>query len=621
MPSTPHVSLGAPSRSWRAPIGRVGAALAAALMLAAISLPAPGAAAALRPAAGGSAAVPLPIGERPLYIFPLAPGADFIFANDQLFQYLMYKPLFWYGDNGKAAINYRLSIANRPVFSDGNRRVTITLKPYVWSDGVPLTTRDVRFWMDLLVANKDQWGDYTPSEFPDNVSGIEWTSARRFTITFNRSYSPTWILYNQLSQIFPIPQHAWDRVSKGGPVGNFDETTKGAVSVWKYLNAESLKQSTYATNPLWQVVDGPWRIQPRTGFDPATGYTVFVPNARYSGPDVPHLARFAEVPFTSDTAEFDALRAGTIQAGGIPIADSSQIAYFRHLGFTVQPWYIFGWSWIGLNYTNPAVGPILKQLYVRQALQRVIDQPTWVRSILKGYGKPQYSPIPTVVPNPFVDASVKRNPYPYSPTAAARLLRAHGWKVVPDGTSTCERPGTGPSACGAGVSRGQALTLQLQYAAGDTQLTQEMEAFKSAASRAGVTINLQEQPIDSIFAAYAPCTAGKPCTWQMLDVGIGANYVYYPDYYPSGEPYYLPHAAFNGGGYSDPAATRLILATLEQPGRGPFVAYENYIATHLPTLWTPSAVYSINVISPHLHGVPPADPYGAIYPQDWTVSG
>ncbi len=572
-------------------------------------------------AAASTVSIPLPVGERPLYIFPLAPGADFIFANDQLFQYLMYKPLFWYGDNGKAVVNYKLSIANQPVFSDHNRRVTISLKPYAWSDGAPLTTRDIRFWMDLLVANRADWGDYTPTEFPDNVAGIQWTSSRQFTITFNRSYSPTWILYNELSQIYPIPQHAWDKTSSSGAVGNYDETPAGAIAVYKYLNSQSLQEATYDTNPLWQVVDGPWRIETGTGFEPATGYTTFARNPRYSGPDTPHLAHLSEVPFTSDTAEFDALRAGTIQAGGIPITDINQIRFFRSRGFHVQPWYIFGWSWIGLNFTNPQVGPILRELYVRQALQRTIDQTSWVRDILKGYGKPQYSPIPTVVPNPFVDAFVQRNPDPYSIAGAAALLRNHGWRVVPNGTSTCLHPGTGATQCGAGIGGGASLTLHLQYAAGDTSLTEEVEAFKSAAAQAGITIELAEQPIDSVFAEYAPCASGKPCPWQMLDVGIAANYVYYPDYYPSGEPYYLPHAAFNGGGYSDPTATRLILATLEQPGRAPFVRYENYIATHLPTLWTPSAAYSINVFSPHLHNVPPADPFGAIYPQDWTMGG
>ena len=569
-----------------------------------------------RTPARGTIAAPFLPGQRPLYIFPMNPAADVTFGNNQEFQYLMYKPLYWFGNNGHATMNPRLSLAEPPVFSNSNRSVTIVLKPYVWSDGVPLTTRDVRFWMDILQANKTSWGNYVPTEFPDNISHITWTSASRFTITFARSWNPIWILYNQLSQIIPIPQHSWDRTSSSSPVGNYDETPAGARAVFKYLNAQALTLTTYATNPLWQVVDGPWHIERADGFSPATGTTTFAANARYSGPDRPHVAKFEEIPFTSDTAEFDALRSGELQVGGVPITDLSQLRSFRAQRYSIQLSYLDGWTFIGLNYTNPAVSPLFKQLYIRQALQTTIDQSQWVRAILKGYGKPEYSPIPTVVPDPFLDSFVQHNPYPFSVRTAEALLRRHGWKVVPNGTSTCAHPGLGSSTCGPGIKRGAPLALDLTYGAGDLPLTQEMEAFKSSASQAGITINLREEVEGSLFAQYSQCQAGKLCPWEMIDLGIAGDYVYYPDYYPSGEPYYLPHSPFNSGGYANATATRLILATLQQTSRRAFQAYENFIATNLPTLWTPNAVFSITVYSPKIAGVPPADPFANIYPQD-----
>ena len=61
---------------------------------------------------------------------------------------------------------------------------------------------------------------------------------------------------------------------------------------------------TYATNPLWQVVDGPWKLK---AFN-ADGQITFVPNPSYSGPIKPTLKSFTELPYTS--------RLGRVQCPG-----------------------------------------------------------------------------------------------------------------------------------------------------------------------------------------------------------------------------------------------------------------------------------------------------------------
>ena len=45
--------------------------------------------------------------------------------------------------------------------------------------------------------------------------------------------------------------------------------------------------TTFATNPLWKVVDGPWTLSPSG----STGYYTYVPNKHYSGPDKPILSK------------------------------------------------------------------------------------------------------------------------------------------------------------------------------------------------------------------------------------------------------------------------------------------------------------------------------------------
>src|ERR1039458_5231893 len=245
--------------------------------------------------------------QTPTYIFPLVSGADFSVENTADFQTLLYPPLYWYGDKGATSVDYPLSIGDAPVYSDGNRVVTITLKHYVWSDGETVSARDVGFWINLLKANTAGWASYVPGGFPDNVVSWKALSPTTVQLRLNASYNPFWFTYNELSQITPLPI-AWDRTSltqqapspaaanlpdtttAGGgaayrvlskipppptagdrtpltqqapsPAGaNLpDTTTAGAKAVYGFLNGEAKKISGYASSPIWSVVDGPWKL-------------------------------------------------------------------------------------------------------------------------------------------------------------------------------------------------------------------------------------------------------------------------------------------------------------------------------------------------------------------------
>jgi peptide/nickel transport system substrate-binding protein len=91
----------------------------------------------------------------PTYILPLANGATYNGINILLFAENMYLPLYWFGDRGKPSLNKSLSVAYPPIASDGNTVLTINLKHWVWSDGDPITARDVIFWLNLLSAVTD----------------------------------------------------------------------------------------------------------------------------------------------------------------------------------------------------------------------------------------------------------------------------------------------------------------------------------------------------------------------------------------------------------------------------------------------------------------------------------
>ena len=107
---------------------------------------------------------------------------------------------------------------------------------------------------------------------------------------------------------------------------------------------------------------------------------------------------------------------------------------------------------------------------------------------------PTYGPVPAFKRQlqfnglPEGDPAQQHNPYPYSISNAKKLLSSHGWKVVPGGVDTCQKPGTGANECGAGITKGEKLSFQFLYASGVIQYTVEIQAFASAASEAGIQV-------------------------------------------------------------------------------------------------------------------------------------
>ncbi len=571
---------------------------------------------AARTGSGGTVRFALPPAVTPTYIYPLYPFADYTYANQSFFEALMYRPLYAFGDNGTPLLNENQSLAQPPVFSNGGRTVTIVLKPWRWSDGRPLTSRDVQFWENLLVANKANFGPYVPHNYPDNVVRAAYPAPNRVVLTFNRAYNHFWLLYNQLSQITPMPQHVWDRTRVGGPVGNFDETRAGAVAVNTFLTHQATQLSTYGRNPLWDVVDGAWRL---SAYTPATGFSVFTPNPAYSGAGRAHISRFEEVPFTSDAAEFNALRAGTIDYGYLPLFDLSQRGYFTHHGYRVTPWPLWAFDNITLNFGNARLRPILSQLYVRQALQMLVDQPSYISHIFHGYAVPTYGPVPQQPVTPFISPQERTNPYPFSIAAARRLLAAHGWRVAPNGRTVCRAPGGGAHHCGAGIAAGTALSFAFEYPSGSVAATQEAQAYKSAASAAGIQIQLASLPLNTINSQGDSCP-GAGCKYALLSFGL-VGWDYGPDYFPSGGEIIGTGASGNSGQYSNPTNDQNILATHVDAGLGPLYRYQDFVETQLPLLFFPTPVFQISVIRNTLQGIGPQSPLTTISPQTWTVSG
>lgn len=572
------------------------------------------------PTEGGTAVFAEAPGTQPNWIFPFVDSAhNSGYATGDL-QQLMYRELYWFGDaGGSTGVNTTKSLADPPVYSDNNSKVVINVKPYKWSNGETVNAKDVVFWMNMMFAEKANWYGYVPGQFPDNVKSATATGPQQVTLQLTDSYSPTWFTGQELAQVAPLPM-AWDKTSDAAAAGSggcADDRAK-CDAVYKYLYGKSKDLSTYATDPLWQVVDGPWHL---TAFD-AEGNINYDPNPKYSGPDKPHLAHYKMQPFTSTSAEFNALRSGkTVNVGSVQGADLPQKKASEKLpatnplqaNYNLVPAYGWGWSTTLLNMDNPTFGPAFKQLYLRQAMQQTLDQETDVNVAFRGYGAPTTGPVPVNPDNEYVTAAERgAGPYPFDKAKAKGLLTSHGW-TLQNGAMTCTSPGTAPNQCGAGVTAGTRLEFSLQYSTGNPAYGRIMQQWKSDAAEAGIVFDLKGQEFNALLNDLSGCHGSGPtCSWQMGFFG-------YQQYnaVPTGDQLLLPGSTGNIGNYDDPQLDKLIQATLHSDDKNAFAAYEDYAVKTLPgQINMPLRTY-IEVVDKKLGGVAFPAVQTARSPEEW----
>lgn len=565
---------------------------------------------------GGIASYSLPIGEDFTWIFPFENEAN-AEVWDQDPEDGSWRPLYDTGPGGTTGINYSASIAERPVYSDHNRKVTITLKRgWKWSDGLPVTTSDVQFFFQLADAGArlGDWSQVVPGELPHDIAKVQYTGPYTFVIDMTQSYNPAWFTGNQLTWITPVPRQTWDRDCLKCAVGNFAATAAGADRVYKFLYGQSSDLATYSSSPLWRTVDGPWVLK---SYSPITFQAVFAANKHYTGPDKPHLAGYSIYSFNSDEAELDAVRSGTVDFGYLPFSDAAAAGSFKDSGFTVKPWRTFYNEVVEYGYTGP-YRHLVDQLYIRQALQHLVNEKLYIKQALHGYGMLDYGVAPDYPGSNLVSPQLRRPTYPYSVEAARRLLFSHGWGKGPGGIDVCRRPGTGKGQCGPGIARGQKLQLLYLYSTGSASMLAEVQAFATAARSAGVAVNLAGKSVTTLFSEAGICPPG-PC-----DFGLTG----YADYtWPFGQYQTLPvgdgqfgKGSFWTGGYYNATAQRLMDAAHTEPGLNRLYASENALTDEDAALFWPVSDYEVLLVKSSLHGWEPLSAYGNPRPSHWYLS-
>jgi peptide/nickel transport system substrate-binding protein len=612
-----------------------------------------------KPVHGGTAYFAEAPAAVPNWIFPFASLAYFSVANLTQFQYLMYRPLYWFGQVTTAAptVDYSLSLANAPVWSNGNKTVTITLKGWKFHDGQTVDAQSVIFWLNMMKAEPTEWAGTVPGLFPYNVKSYSTPSATSDTVTLNLTgaYNTTWYLYNQLSEIDPLA-NALDVTSLTGAPGSGGcsavssgpmtgaSTMKACAAVWKFdtdNNGQSKSPqmagdtSTYGSNKLWnENADGPWLLQQ---FNASNGRAQFVPNPTYSGPQKPYLNSFVELPYTQDTTEFAALEAGGSGAPDVGYVPSQDIPQYtgkpgsvgtnvaalqgKYTLVTVEPWQI---NYFPFNFnSNTVVGNgtlaayIFRQTYIRQAMQSLVNQTAMITAVDKGYGVPTYGPVPLLPKSSFLSSSEATNPLPFSYTAAENLLKSHDWKINSGGTDVCTKGGA--SGCGANIATGTPLKLNEVYASGTASITTIVNLETSAWSKVGINVSTKPLPFDQVIGQAVPCaiTDHAKCGWEMLNWGGG--WIYSPDYEPTGEEIFATGAGSNSGNYNNAENNTLIHETNVGSSASVFSQWETFLAKQVPVIWQPVPLGTDEIIN-NLHGATPINALLNLTPEYWWFS-
>jgi peptide/nickel transport system substrate-binding protein len=545
-------------------------------------------AAATGTAHAGTITSAVPPGSAPNWILPIEPSANASVYSSYSFSYEMVRPLYWYVNGVAPAQTPALSLANLPVYSNGDKTVTITLKStYKWSDGQPVTSKDILFYIDELKAaikeSPDNWYTYTPGVgLPDQVASASTPNASTLVLNLNAAVNPLWMTEDELALIQPMPAHAWARASANGPVLDFTQPAN-AKKIYDFLAKASGSLSTYASNPLWQVVDGPYKL---TAFNSGTGAFTMVPNSGYGGPHSAQVPTLQAVPFTSDTAEFNAVKAGSIDIGYVPQSDVPQVSQVKAAGYHVFGYPDFGNNFVAYNFkdTTGDFDHIIAQLYVRQAIAHLEDETGYIKAFFRGAGGPAYGPVPAVPVSPYTPADALTDPYPFNVSAAVSLLKAHGWKVVPGGTDSCARAGTGASECGAGIPAGTKLAFNLIYTS-QPDIVSEMDTDLAAqAKKAGITITLKSDTFNHIISAYND--PGSPKTvndWAAEDYGGDTDSTY-----PTQFGLFNTTGSFNQGLYSSPEADKLINASVTGGSPSAVKNEASYLTEQQPALFQPN---------------------------------
>jgi peptide/nickel transport system substrate-binding protein len=458
---------------------------------------------------------------------------------------LLYPNLLWI--NRFSEIDWSRSLATAVTTTD-NTNFLITMRPWHWSDGVPVTAGDVAYYFDLAKALGPSWPGYGGGGLPDIVKSIKVLSPSQLVVTTTHSVNPTWFIYNGIAGLSPLPEH-----------------------VWKGYTLDQM-QALQSSPAFYDVVDGPLKIQKLdVGLD-----AVFVPNPIWEGPKM-HFARLVFRFLQGDGASVQGVESGDLDEGKLPNDLYNAVHNIPGLHVEVLPQTTYQ-DVIYINFQNPKMA-FFRDVRVREAMIDSIDQQAIIKGYAHGNADPSYGTVPVGMTR-FLTPDMRKGIYPvgYDPAKARALLEEAGFKPGPDGIM---------------VKDGKRLSFDYLEESGTDTITELDEIVQQDMRKVGIEMKLHLVEFNQLLALMS----GPADGWEATGVGQGVAD------YPTGEGQYATGAYQNQGGYSDPKMDALIKASTDQPGLDNLYAYETYLSAQQPVIFGTPRTRPVILVNDRLHGM------------------
>src|SRR5712692_150099 len=356
------------------------------------------------------------------------------------------------------------SVANGDVkkIDDTHMDVTVKLKSGLkWSDGQPLTTKDLHFTIDGIcdpatgAASQTGWSSIASIEdksdtvevwhFGPDDTGKRCGNSAPLTSGIYASFIA--IMYTN-----PVPEHILKNVA----------------------HADWATNSYFVTNPT--ATSGPYMVQ---NFTPGpAAQVVMVPNPNYA-------AGRTDAQFFGHAPYLDKLIYKIY--GYKPVAATGLLDEFLTLN-------------LGNHNGKPTIFNGDKAL--RQAIALAIDKNTINTALVGGIGKPMNGPFVTAL-SPYYDTSIAA--WQRDVTKANSLLDGDGWVKAADGTRS---------------KNGVKLAWVISTTSGNSQRAAEEEQLIKNWAEIGATVTVKNWPAGQFFNDYK---GGGILATGNYDMGMYAN--------------------------------------------------------------------------------------------------
>lgn len=290
-------------------------------------------------------------------------------------------------------LSYQPRLARGWEVAPDGRSITYHLRPWRWSDGAPLTARDVV--MSLGMFKDEKVGSRRRSLY-DAVVGAE-------------ALDDSTVRYDLAAAVADPVQATWHQVLPWHVVQGLD---RAAVGSWPINQA-----------PL---SSGEWKLESWSH----NRELVLARNPAYPG----RPARLERVVFRilpDEASRLIALETGEVDlADGVSPASAARLEArgdLRLVDCGGRRIYAVQWN---------CLDPSLADAGTRRALSLAIDRERMISALVGGYGRPASGPIPPALWNH--DAGLAADPC--DPAAARALLAAAGWRDT-NGDGVLERGG------------------------------------------------------------------------------------------------------------------------------------------------------------------------------------